>query len=335
MPNFSEFFEIKKPLKLNKSKFIVFTVTANDMDILPFFLDHYRLLNVSQFFFLVDKSDDGTFEYLMNQSDVGIITSKLNFGQKISFKIFSPEEKVITNRAGIFFKYIIPHTILQNNWVLIADTDEILELPKENNDFFSLIEDLNHVSSKSCRALMVDMFPKNLQELKLGENRPPVKYASYYNPPKYSWPEGHSKPTRYDLGREVRTLITRYYYKNLGKTNDQSKISADIKNYKYPAMFKTPLAFWTSKTFVNAHFCSQVATSKIQVALRHYHFRDNLVNKVKSAIEEKQYYNTSQNYVHLGFVIQSNPKLNLVGPQTKKFLNKKSFCDDNICFNQL
>ena len=71
------------------------------------------------------------------------------------------------------------------------------------------------------------------------------------------------------------------------------------------------------------------------VALRHYHFRDNLVNKVKSAIEEKQYYNTSQNYVHLGFVIQSNPKLNLVGPQTKKFLNKKSFCDDNISFNQL
>ena len=119
---------------------------------------------------------------------------------------------------------------------------------------------------------MVDMFLKNSQELKLGKNRSLVKYASYYNLPKYSWPEGHSKLIRYDLGTEVRSLITRYYFKNCGKTNDQSNISADIKNYKYPAMFKIPPAFWTSKTYLNVHICSKVATSKIQVALRHYHF---------------------------------------------------------------
>lgn len=45
-------------------------ILHNEMHFLPAFLPHYRKLGVDRFFFIDDRSDDGTLEFLALQDDV-------------------------------------------------------------------------------------------------------------------------------------------------------------------------------------------------------------------------------------------------------------------------
>lgn len=69
--NINNSFKIKKYPRDKKDKTIVFSIVANEIYLLPYFLKHYRSLGIKTFFFLIDKSDDGTTEFLENKRIVG------------------------------------------------------------------------------------------------------------------------------------------------------------------------------------------------------------------------------------------------------------------------
>jgi hypothetical protein len=156
---FFDYFKIIKHPKNVNGEICLFSVVGNEIYLLPYFLEHYRKIGFSKFYFLVDKSNDGTQEYLISQNDCGVITSSLQFGNTINFKIGNIIKK--NYRIANFFRYFVPYNLFQHNWVLTADADEFLILPRENEDIYSLASDLKNNNLKTCRAIMVDMFQKH------------------------------------------------------------------------------------------------------------------------------------------------------------------------------
>ncbi|MFX8828798.1 glycosyltransferase family 2 protein, partial [Acinetobacter baumannii] len=59
----------QKPVSDNKAEIRLFGVVRNENLRLPAFLDHYRKLGVSRFFFVSNASTDGTNEFLLAQPD--------------------------------------------------------------------------------------------------------------------------------------------------------------------------------------------------------------------------------------------------------------------------
>lgn len=69
---FFEYFNIiKHPENLN-NEVCLFSVIGNEIYLLPYFLEHYRKIGFSKFYFLVNNSDDGTQQYPINQNDCGV-----------------------------------------------------------------------------------------------------------------------------------------------------------------------------------------------------------------------------------------------------------------------
>ena len=50
---------------VDPSGFTLLAILKNEIYFLPAFLNHYRRLGVQRFVFLDDRSDDGSFEYLL------------------------------------------------------------------------------------------------------------------------------------------------------------------------------------------------------------------------------------------------------------------------------
>ena len=115
---------IKKPTS-DEGGPVVFSVVGNERYLLKYFLPHYRRLGIKTFYFIIDVSEDGTTEFLMQQDDCGLFSSKFKFADKIKHDFFG-RTKPLIDRAGIFFKFAFPHFKLQNRWVLTLDIDEFL-----------------------------------------------------------------------------------------------------------------------------------------------------------------------------------------------------------------
>src|SRR5688500_9282519 len=62
----------------------LYAIVRNEMFFLPAFFDHYRGLGVEQFIILDDKSDDGTSEFLLSQTDCVVLTTGAAFGEQVT-----------------------------------------------------------------------------------------------------------------------------------------------------------------------------------------------------------------------------------------------------------
>ena len=315
---------IKRPIADDGGP-VVFSVVGNERYLLEYFLPHYRRLGIKNFYFIIDVSEDGTTEFLMEQDDCGLFSSKFKFADKIKHNFFGRTKSLI-DRAGIFFKFAFPHFKLQNRWVLTLDVDEFMVLPSKTPSIGMLISSLKQNHLTSCRALLVDMFPKTLAELNPAKKRHPNVVCKYFNPPIYTWPNNLPAPTDYLFNREVRFKIANFYNSNL---DNDSKGNFKIEK---SFMWKVPIVFWSNDTFGNAHRTSERVNDKIQIILTHYHFHDQIQKKFENAINKKQYYNSSNAYLPLHSILKKNPEFLLVDKFTKTFNRDSIFEDLGMCF---
>ena len=192
---------VKRPLN-NKNNVVLFSIVADEIYFLPFFLKHYRALGVQEFWFLVDRSNDGTLEYLMAQPDCGIFQSSLKFGDKIKIQKGSCVQEV---NFGTFAKYIIPFNHFQNRWVLTVDADEFLFIPSPSNDVEQLTKRLERYKLDSCRALMIDFFPDALNKIdESPANKSPFHINPNYDVLTVDWPDKKVVPDNISIKKSVR-----------------------------------------------------------------------------------------------------------------------------------
>ena len=136
---------VNRTPNISKNDILGFSTVRNEIQRLPFFLDYHRALGVGHFFFVDNDSDDGTAEYLLQQTDVSL------WGTKHSYK---------ASRFGVDWLTYLQMRYAHGHWALTLDADEILILPKSDGaNLRDLTTWLRQNKFRSFGAIMLDMYP--------------------------------------------------------------------------------------------------------------------------------------------------------------------------------
>lgn len=140
-------------IKLAETDIPLFCVERNEMLRLPFFLQYYRKLGVTQFIFIDNNSDDGSFEFLLEQPDCHVFWTNDDYNQ--------------SGHGLIWLNHLVNETNILNTdqWYVIADVDEFLVYPHcETYPLKNLITYLNTTNAEAVPSFMLDMYAENLND---------------------------------------------------------------------------------------------------------------------------------------------------------------------------
>ncbi len=163
----------------------LYTVIRDEVRRLEWFLGYYRKLGVADFVFVDHGSTDGSVEFLREQSDV---------------VLFSTKQSYVGAFAGMAWLNYLKNTYTRSGWAIYADVDEALVFDDcENRSVHDLIEVLETQSSEAFTAYMLDMFAAPTDQTRSG--LPDSDFVAKY--PNY-WPRHLTNPAPVCPYRNIR-----------------------------------------------------------------------------------------------------------------------------------
>ena len=250
-----EFSILKRP-NVERSRVPLFAIVRNEAYFLPHFLRHYRELGVREFWFVDDRSTDGTRQMLLAQPDCGLIVSNLTF-----------RDRVLRLRFGEAVKTLVPHQLFRGRWLLIVDADEFLLLPPGFDRLDELVSALDRAGLNAARAVMLDFFPATLRALaESSTDRSPFELCPYFDAwETFDWQDRTLAPKAISRHDGVRPRM----FARLLETSAELKGWAH--SYKPATMFKVPLLFWEPTTeMFSPHHSSALPSDRIQLVIAHF-----------------------------------------------------------------
>ena len=155
---------------VDPSDFTLLAILRNEMYFLPAFLAHYRGLGVERFVFLDDRSDDGSFEYLLRQPDTVVVHSDSKFGHRFevppAISGFVRDPRILN-----LWRSILHDSFAPDRWALQVDLDEFIHL-LEGMTFPDLAIRLDREGTRVGWAVMLDMYPKDIATFTENEDSP-------------------------------------------------------------------------------------------------------------------------------------------------------------------
>lgn len=100
--------------KIRPGDILLFSTMRDEFVRLPFFLKYYRNLGVSHFIIVDNDSSDGGREYLAEQSDVSIWTTKSSYKR---------------SKFGVDWLNWLQRKYGHGHWTLVVDPDELFIYP--------------------------------------------------------------------------------------------------------------------------------------------------------------------------------------------------------------
>ncbi|WP_048438764.1 glycosyltransferase family 2 protein [Caenimonas sp. SL110] len=300
----------------------VFCIARNELYFLPFFLAHYRAMGIHEFWFLDDKSTDGTFEYLMEQPDCAVMRANVGYG-----------DKVYGNRKfGLIVRTLVPHQFLLNRWVLIVDADEFLFLPPGIEAIDDLAEGLARNRINSARALMLDCFPATLADLDGAQtSQSPFELNPYFDALQgFSWgPEQVWPDTEY-LKDSVRPRMMAELVRR------QVPMGNLLDDYGHASLHKMPLLYWTDQVQMNtSHRANVPVSDRVQLALAHFKFYPGYQRRIADAIASKAYWLASSEYRFMDVAVRELRQWPLQGPRSRRLDSAQDLVDAGLLYSHL
>ncbi len=152
---------------------LLYCTQRNEKVRLRYFLDYYRKMGVGHFFFVDNGSADGSLEYLSEQPDVSVWTTRASYRR---------------SRFGADWLNWLQMKHAHGHWTLTVDPDEFLVYPFcDTRPLRALTDWLDASSIKSFSAMLLDMYPKGRlddQPYQSGQN--PIEIASWFDSGNYS-----------------------------------------------------------------------------------------------------------------------------------------------------
>ena len=310
----------------------VYSVVRNEMYFLPAFLEHYRHFGITQFLFLDDRSDDGTFEYLCSQPDCVVAGSALRYGEWINGR-----------RAGHVWKSSIPHKYLLGSWAICADADEFLFIPPKFSTFneFTALLDMRGISAVA--ATMVDFYPATLNELET--NPPPVNkmelfsgYPWFDAGPYFKWSLFSKKPIVLDGGVRERLwqkhgISKRRYFKSGLKLAVHRVKCFFFGDRNINSIGKVPLVKWSAdKFYLHSHTLNQQPDRSIVLPIAHFKFTSYLAKKIEMAIASRAHSGGSRAYFAYADLLAAMRAgdRSFLGPKSVKFTGVEDFAANGL-----
>lgn len=137
----------KDPPKLNANAILAFVVGRDEEEQLPFFLDYYRKLGVTHFFYVDNDSGDESCAFLLGQPDV---------------TLFHTAQGYLESGCGREWSSHLAAHYGMDHWCLTVDVDELLVFPLcEYMTLRDLTVRLDSQGAEAMLTMMVDMYPKD------------------------------------------------------------------------------------------------------------------------------------------------------------------------------
>lgn len=164
---------VDRTRKMAANAIILLCTLRNERIRLPFFLRYYRDLGIEHFLFVDNDSEDGSREFLAEQSDVSIWTTK--GGYKAS-------------RFGVDWLTHLQRRYCHGHWCLTVDVDEFLVYPFcETRPLRALTDWLDASAIRAFSAMMLDMYPKGpMQARPYSEGQNPFEIAQWFDSGNYT-----------------------------------------------------------------------------------------------------------------------------------------------------
>lgn len=255
---------------------ILLCTLRNERIRLPFFMRYYRDLGVDHFLFVDNDSDDGSREYLADQPDVSIWTTKAKYK---------------ASRFGVDWLTHLQRRYCHDHWCLTVDVDEFLVYPFcETRPLRALTDWLDASAVRSFSAMMLDMYPKGpISARPYQEGQNPFEIAQWFDSGNYTI---HRNPGLGNLWIQG---------------GPRARIFFPDKPEMAPALNKVPLVHWhRSYAYVSStHMLlprglnlvyDEWGGEKASGCLLHAKFLDTFAAKAEEEMIRGQHYGASAEY---------------------------------------
>ncbi len=268
---------------------LVFTTLRNEKIRLPYFLDYYRRMGVDHFLIVDNDSTDGGREYLAEQPDVSLWSTKASYKR---------------SRFGVDWLNWLLKKYGHGHWCLIVDPDEFFVYPFcDTRRIKALTDWLDASSLPSFGAMLLDMYPKGpLDAQTYHEGQDPLEIAAWF-----------------DSGNYV--IEKNNEYRNLWiQGGPRMRAFFADRPAKAPALNKIPLVKW-HRSYAYVSSTHTLLPRKLNVTydewggekasglLLHAKFLNTFTTKAAEELERKQHYAGSQEYKAYHAKLEDNPDL--------------------------
>jgi glycosyltransferase involved in cell wall biosynthesis len=268
---------------------IVICVVKNERNRLDDFLRHYRAVGVERFVFVDNKSDDGTWEQLVQQPDADVYRRPGKFDWM--------------RKQGWINKIIEIYG--RDRWYIYVDADEHIVFDQsEEFSVADLTRRMERRGVRRVRGFLLDMYADGpILEARYIVGEPLAAAYPFYDREGYR-EEHYQEVISFKGGPRMRAFA-----------------AADPKFL--PELTKYPL-FWAAsgEYMVNPHHIWPYEgnfSSDRYLAILHYKFLPDIMNKVEAAIGAKNYWDSSREYCCYAKILKDDPKLSLFGPVSARF----------------
>lgn len=311
----------------------LFAVVRNEVDRLPYFLEYYRKLGVSRFFFTDNNSNDGSREYLLTQSDCHVYFTDDSYAEAV-YGIHWNKKMLDTHGTG--------------HWCLSMDADELLVYPHcETVGLQELCRFLQEEGSETMFTFLLDMYPKDGIKDAICEKGKPFQQITPYFDKDYAFvdrislkPGGKLFPQKEVIGGPR----TRCFYEDQGADNKWKRLFMHVvergivalKKVKIPVpyirlkatpLFKVPMVKWKKGNAYTAstHQMNTVPISTVTGAILHFKFFSDFHERAVKAVTEGQHAEGAIEYKKYLELMDNIG--NLVYPGTTYYESSKSLLD--------
>ncbi len=275
--------------RIKDDDILAFTTLRNEKVRLPFFLQYYREMGVNHFLIVDNDSDDGSREYLEQQPDVSLWSSKHSYRR---------------SRYGVDWLNWLQRKYGDNHWCLVVDPDEFLVYPFcDTRPLRALTDWLDASSIRSFSAMLLDMYPKgriNERPYRAGQN--PLEIAGWFDSGNY-------------------TISRNWKYWNLWiQGGARARMFFQDNPEEAPALNKVPLVKWSRRyAYVDStHMLlprglnlvfDEWGGEKASGVLLHTKFLDTFSAKAAEELKRRQHYAKSVEYLAYARSLNDDPEL--------------------------
>ena len=268
------------------------------MYFLPAFLSHYRSLGVQRFVFLNDRSDDGSFQYLLQQPDVTIVESDRSYGDVLELPqhLNDATLKPWMRSTLYHWRAMLHDKFALEQWALQVDLDEFIWLP-EGITFPGLVERLKKQSARAIWGVMLDVYPRDIAALAKQANHLQLdRTAAWYfdaerhlrlrldgSRPRTMHPGARARLFRsYDLDKAYPDLWTE---KRRTLAWQRKLPWLSFRPLRFNATWKPVLLKWSNGCyFRGSHTINFPAAAHFLLPIQHFFFSGSLYRKIQTAL---------------------------------------------------
>ena len=268
---------------------LLFCTFRDEMIRLPYFMQYYRDLGVSHFIVVDNDSTDGGREYMANQRDVSLWTTRASYKKA---------------RFGVDWLNWLQYKYAHDHWTLVVDPDELFVYPFCDTRPIRALTDWLDVSQvRSFGAMLLDMYPKGrIDAVPYQQGQNPIEIANWFDPGNY-------------------TIEKNNFYGNLWiQGGPRARMFFPDAPKKAPALNKIPLVKWNRRyAYVSStHMLlprglnlvyDEWGGEQASGVLLHAKFIDTFTDKAKEELERKQHYSSGVEYAAYNQRLIENPEL--------------------------